>query len=132
MFTFPADVSRVKEASAQILSRLRPLSLTESMLFDVKLCFEEALINAIKYGSRHDRSLTVNVEVFTHDDRIEIAVYDHGTGFDLHGCADPTRAENIAKTGGRGVFLIKHLMDEVSYDSNGHCLRMVKKIKRGA
>ena len=130
-FKFPGDLKYVKEASKKILDFLSDLSLDSSILFDIKLCFEEAFINAIKYGNKGDSRLSVDVEVFKHNDNVELVVRDHGEGFDFARAADPRRAGNLTKTSGRGVFLIKNLMDKVIYESNGSCLRMIKRIKRG-
>ena len=129
MFKFPADLKYVKYASKKVLDSLSDLKLEASILFDIKLCFEEAFINAIKYGSGNDPRLTVDVEVVRKQDNIEVVVRDQGKGFDYKNCKDPTKEENLAKTSGRGVFLIKSLMDRVIYENNGSCLRMIKRIK---
>ena len=56
---------------------------------------------------------------------------DAGEGFDYKGLADPTTDENIIREGGRGVFLIRHLMDEVNFNEKGNEIRMIKRLDKG-
>lgn len=126
---FPSDLKCVKEASGRILALLKGLELNSSTLFDIRLCFEEAMINAICYGNKENPELTVDVEVDKKDDRIEIVIKDQGKGFDYANCQDPTTEENLIKPRGRGIFIIRKLMDQVFFEHKGSCLRMVKKIE---
>ncbi len=130
VFKFPGDLKYVKEASHKVLDFLSDLKLNAGVVFDIKLCFEEAFINAVKYGNKGDSRLTVDVEVIKHGDSIELVVRDHGEGFEFKKTSDPRQDENLLKTSGRGVFLIISLMDKVVYEKNGSCLRMIKNIKR--
>ena len=58
-----------------------------------------------------------------------IRVKDQGDGFDFDNLPDPTREENMERTSGRGIFLVKKLMDEVKYSDNGSQVKMVKHFK---
>lgn len=126
---FPSDLKCVKDVSRKALESLKGLPLDASTLFDIKLCLEEAFINAVKYGNKNDSRLSVDVEVHTKGNSVELVVRDQGKGFDYNNAQDPTSKDNVGKPGGRGVFLIKSLMDRVVFENNGSCLRMVKKIK---
>ena len=130
MLRFPTDLKYVKEASKKVLDFLSDIKVDESSLFDIKLCFEEAFINAVKYGNKFNEQLTIDVDIIKKPDTIEIVVCDQGEGFDFKHCEDPTKKGNITKTHGRGIFLIKNLMDQIQYKRNGSCLHMIKKIKR--
>lgn len=131
MFKFPSDLGCVKEASKEVLASLEDLKLNASVLFDIRLCFEEAFINAVKYGNQFDKRLTVDVDIVKKENYFEIAVYDRGKGFDLDSVQNPTQDVNLMKLSGRGLFLIKTLMDQVTYEKGKtcNCLRMVKKIR---
>jgi len=79
----------------------------------------ESVINAIKHGNAGDESKRVQVE-FTYSlenpsDGLEIVVRDEGAGFDLANLPDPLASENLLKTSGRGVFLMRKFMDEVEW-----------------
>jgi len=62
--------------------------------------------------------------------KISISVEDKGTGFDHNKVPDPTKEENLLMGNGRGVFLIKHLMDEVRFNKKGNRLTMVKHLEK--
>jgi len=128
-FTFLSSFNSVNESSEKVLGDLADMKLDESTLFDIRLCFEEAFINAVKHGHKGDTNFSIEVDVIKKDNSIEIVLCDSGDGFDMDECEDPTTDENITKTSGRGVFLIKKLMDEVSYEESSNCLHMKKNIK---
>lgn len=130
LFKFPTDLKHVKEASKKVLDHLNDLKLDEAVLFDIKLCFEEAFINAVKYGNELNSRLTVNVEILKRAQEIEIIVCDCGKECDLQKLEDPTEEKNLTKTHGRGFFIIKKLMDKVWFDYDcGNRIHMIKKIK---
>lgn len=129
-YRVPSDLSEVQRASADILRFLKAAPLTESSLFDVRLCLEEALINAIKYGNRLCREKPVEVGVEHDSEEVRIRVKDQGTGFDVGRLADCTQADNLLKTQGRGVYLIRKLMDRAEYNACGNELLMVKRLPK--
>lgn len=130
-FEIPSDLDEVKGATSRLRDFLGVIELTEGELFDLRLSFEEALINAIKYGNRRRRDIPVSIEVAFNDREIFIAVEDRGNGFDPDRLKDPTEDENIEETGGRGVYLLRHLMDRVAYNARGNRVEMVKRYARG-
>lgn len=122
----PSNLKNIKPAVDEILDYLKSIEVEGSLIFDIRLGLEEALINAVKYGNRFNKSLTVEVE-FTHNgNKVIIAVEDKGNGFDYRNLPDPTREENLLKPKGRGIFLIKHLMDDVEFNRRGNRITMVK------
>ncbi|MFA5060573.1 MAG: ATP-binding protein [Candidatus Omnitrophota bacterium] len=129
-FCFPSDLRKIKDASQKVLSTLDDLKLNKSDLFDIKLCFEEALINGIKHGNKGDIQLNIEAEVIKAEKYLEIIVRDQGSGFDFSHCVDPTKEENLIKTCGRGVFLIHKLMDKVRYEKKGSCVHMIKYLSK--
>ena len=125
-----SDLNEVQKAGAEVLTFLKPLALSESHLFDIRLCLEEALINAIKYGNRLRKEVPVNLTVDYDDRVIRLTVEDQGEGFKVQNIDDCTKEENLLKAGGRGVFLIHQLMDQVRYNAKGNSLLMVKSLKK--
>jgi len=120
----------VQKASAKVLAILKPLDIAEGVLFDIRLCFEEALINAIKYGNNLKRTLPVRVSVATNDEELRISIEDQGKGFDPRKLSSCTEGDNLMKGGGRGVYLIRQLMDRAEYNTRGNRIVMVKYLKR--
>ena len=127
--SYPSDLRIVKKASLEILDNLKDLKLDENDLFKIVLCSEEALINAIKYGNKSNKELPVEIRLSKKPNSIEITVKDKGEGFDYENVPDPTTDENLTKTSGRGLFLIKKLMDKIIFTNNGSQIKMIKYIK---
>ena len=133
-FQVDSDLANVQKTSQDVLSFLKPLSLGEAAEFDIRLCLEEALINAMKYGNALQKDLAVELEVEAEAAHVRITVKDQGPGFDVSKIEDCTKEKNLYRNRGRGVYLIHQLMDEVKYNEKGNILSMVKKFHnaRGA
>jgi serine/threonine-protein kinase RsbW len=95
----------------------RDLGFDDDTLHWVGVAVREAVINAIHHGNRNDASKRVCVEFAANPapggHELLIRVRDQGEGFDPEQLADPLAPENILKSGGRGVFLIRNFMDAV-------------------
>ena len=125
-FQVDSDLSLVQKTSQDILTFLAPLSLGEAASFDIRLCLEEALINAMKYGNRLQKDIPVELDVESDDKEIRITVKDQGPGFDPAKLESCTEEKNLYRNRGRGVYLIHQLMDKVQYNTKGNSLVMVK------
>jgi serine/threonine-protein kinase RsbW len=118
----------------------RMAGLDDDSLHWVSVAVRECVVNAIKHGNQNDESKRVVVEfspVPAHDpEELVIRVEDEGDGFDPEELADPLAPENILKSSGRGIFLIRSFMDDVQLQRGKHRgmeIRMVKKVpKAGA
>lgn len=130
-FEIPSDPKYIGFASTKILDSLKDLNLDKGILFEVRLSLEEAIINAIKFGNNFNRDLPVSINYSLIGDRLEITVRDRGKGFDYTSIPDPTLNNNILKEGGRGLFLIRNLMDEVKFNNSGNEIKMVKFLRGG-
>jgi serine/threonine-protein kinase RsbW len=102
----------------------------------VCVAIRESVINAIKHGNRNDTSKHVFVEFETASHveapKLMIRVRDEGEGFDPETIADPLAAENLLKSGGRGIFLIRSFMDDVRVQrapEGGMEIRMTKRVQ---
>jgi serine/threonine-protein kinase RsbW len=101
----------------------------------VGVALRECVINAIKHGNRNDPAKHVFVEFSTGkstgDSILTIRVRDQGEGFDPATVADPLAPENLLKSSGRGIFLIRSFMDDVQLHSapeGGMEIKMVKRV----
>jgi serine/threonine-protein kinase RsbW len=88
----------------------------------------EAVNNAIIHGNRTDISKFVNVGIEYVPKDLIITVRDEGPGFSPDGVPDPTAPENIENLHGRGVFLMKQLCDDISFNEKGNEVIMKFKI----
>lgn len=132
--TFRFDVSssldEIPQATGRVFGFLNDLNLDDSDRFDLRLSFEEILINAMKHGNGYRKEVPVNVTVSYDDAEIKISVQDQGNGFKIERLKDPTIDENIEAFSGRGVYLVKHLMDRLEYGPKGNFVEITKRRKR--
>jgi serine/threonine-protein kinase RsbW len=128
--TIPNDSHLLKEMSTKLIDDLRDMGVNEDIIFDIHVGFEEALRNAMIHGNKSDPGKKVMVETAINEKKVIIYVEDEGEGFNPESLPDPTHDENLLKEGGRGVYLINHLMDEVRYENGGKKVIMVKYFDR--
>jgi len=95
-------------------------------LFGARLALEEAVVNAIKHGHGYDPSKTVRVRLRVTAEDVLIDVEDEGPGFDPADVADPCEPENLERSCGRGLLLIRHYMTWVRYNSRGNRVILCK------
>ena len=100
----------------------------DTLAYHLNVVLTEAMVNAIKHANANDPDKTVHICISISEDWLIIKVYDAGQGFDIN--AVPPPDVNGLKDRGRGIFLIKTLMDSVIYKrlSNGNVLQMSKKL----
>ena len=89
----------------------------------------EALSNAMLYGNGSDPEKRVRVEVTMASSRITACITDEGGGFDPTSVPDPTEPQNLFKPGGRGIFLMRSLLDEVSYNDRGNSVTLILRLE---
>ena len=118
--------SAVSSVCESILSDLKANSFDEEDIFGVHLALEEAFINAVKHGNSMDAAKEVKINYLVALDRIEVRVTDGGEGFDPDTIPDPRYGENLYKPEGRGLFLMRSYMDEVTFNERGNSVCMVK------
>ena len=115
----------------------RLAGLDDDALHWVSVAVRESVVNAIKHGNQHDIGKRVAVE-FTQvpaqdPQELVIRVEDEGEGFDPEEIADPLAPENLLKSSGRGIFLIRSFMDDVEVKrraTKGMEVRMVKRVAK--
>jgi serine/threonine-protein kinase RsbW len=84
----------------------------------------ESVNNAIRHGNALQNSKNVTISLNLEQDIITFTIQDQGPGFDFQNLPDPTAPENIDKPGGRGIFLMKHLADEVKFKDKGRLVEL--------
>jgi serine/threonine-protein kinase RsbW len=122
----PSDLRMIEAAVAYLVSRCQAFAFKGSRLtLNLRVGVTEALANAMLYGNGRDPSKRVRVEVVLDCTRVALRVIDEGIGFDPDSVPDPTAAANLERPGGRGLFLLRKLMDEVEYNDCGNAVRLV-------
>jgi serine/threonine-protein kinase RsbW len=128
----PTDVRSIEHVVDYVMERCIPcLEQARRLDFNLRVGLTEALSNAMLYGNSHDPSKRVLVEVVLQRGRLEARVTDQGAGFDPSEVPDPTRPENLTKPCGRGLFLMRQLLDEVSFNDQGNQVTLVLRLESG-
>jgi serine/threonine-protein kinase RsbW len=128
-FEVASALDEIPNATKRVFDFFKDLNLDESDRFDLRLSFEEILINAMKHGNAMKREVPVRITASYDLTELRIQVQDKGKGFDVAKVKDPTNEDNIEAYSGRGVYLVKHLMDRLEYDPNNHAVAISKNRK---
>jgi serine/threonine-protein kinase RsbW len=126
----PSHIEAVADAAAAVTDFIRNCGVSEELAFGIEMALREAVTNAMVHGNQEDEAKSVEVVFNCHDNELEFEVRDQGEGFDPAKVPDPTNAENLLKTSGRGIFLMRTFMDEVEWlnrPEGGTSVRMTKR-----
>ncbi len=124
--TLPSDIRMVEDA-VNVVARHLEASFVDrhTIRFNLRVALSEALVNAILYGNGEDDAKGVSVRVLFGRHAIEMEVTDEGGGFDYRYLPDPTLPANRLRPCGRGLFLIRQLVDEVRFNDTGNSICMI-------
>lgn len=93
--------------------------LDDDIYGNIMIAVTESVNNAIMHGNGSDKNKSVHLSLILEEKLIKFTIKDEGEGFDYQNLPDPTAPENLEKIGGRGIFLMKNLCDEVQFKENG-------------
>ena len=125
--SLPSEVTAISPFVDKLTFLLRNCGCGPEGVSDVEIALREALANAIVHGNHEDRRKHVQVTCRCEPDEVSIAVKDEGKGFDVNNVPDPTAPENVGSAHGRGIHVMKALMDEVRFEEGGAAVRMRKR-----
>jgi serine/threonine-protein kinase RsbW len=122
----PSDVGCIEEA-VELVTRhcLAGHVATRTIRFRLQVVLSEALANAILRGNREALDKWVDVRAELRADVIRVHVTDEGPGFDPAAVPEPIRPEQLDDAGGRGLFLIRKLVDAVQFNEQGNSICMI-------
>jgi serine/threonine-protein kinase RsbW len=100
-------------------------NLDDDIYGNILIAVTESVNNAIRHGNGEDPSKNVSLSMFLEDESVRFVVEDQGPGFDYHHLPDPTAPETLEKIGGRGIYLMRHLSDEVHFRNEGRQVELV-------
>ena len=128
----PTDVRTIEHAVEYVIGRCPACAeQVRRLQLNFRVGLTEALSNAMLYGNSRDPSKRVLVEIAFQLGCIRARVTDQGPGFDPDAVPDPTRPENLTKPCGRGLFLMRKLMDEVWFNDQGNQVTLVLRLESG-
>lgn len=99
-------------------------SLNDDIYGNIMVAVTESVTNAISHGNKQDRSKNVSLSLLFDNESLKFTIKDQGAGFDYNDLPDPTAPENLDKLNGRGIFLMKHLCDEVHFNDEGTAVEL--------
>ena len=124
-------VNSAEEAATRVAAEA---GFGEEDILKISMAVREAAVNAVLHGNAYDpaKKVTLAFERTGHD--LVITVRDQGKGLDIGKVADPLAPENLMKTSGRGIFLIRSFMDvvEIHPSQAGTELKMIKHVHGNA
>jgi serine/threonine-protein kinase RsbW len=128
----PSDLDSIEHAVEFVMRRCQPCGAGDDRLrLNFRVGLTEALSNAIRYGNGTDPRKRVRMEIEVRECSLTAKITDEGHGFDPHVVPDPTTPQNLMKPGGRGLFLMKKLLDEVRYNDRGNSVTLVLRFTDG-
>jgi serine/threonine-protein kinase RsbW len=116
----PEAVERMMDSTLESVDSAEELALglaeragvDEDDLMKIGMAVRESMVNAVVHGNRYNANKKVRFKVAWDAERFTVRVADEGEGFDFDSLPDPLAPENLMKTSGRGIFLIRSLMDD--------------------
>ena len=125
----PSTLDYLPQVDEFIERKLRKLGINEDQIADIAISVTEAVTNAVVHGNKNDLSKKVEISLKVDSSCVEVTVEDEGVGFDPDSIQSPIEEENLLKEAGRGVFILKSLMDKVDFfcrPKKGAGVKMVK------
>ena len=113
--TFTSELATVERIESLAETWAADAGFPPDTCSQIAMCSREAAINAVLHGNRQDPAKPVAAAFELSSTALSICVADHGEGMDPDRLPDPSIAENLLRSSGRGVFLMRALMDEVRF-----------------
>jgi len=117
--SIPSLIENIQVIESFIDNAKEDFAINDDMYGNIMISVTECISNAIVHGNKNDPQKMVHLELQTTTGLLLCVVEDEGSGFDFNSLPDPTEPENIENTGGRGIFLMRHLSDEVKFELGG-------------
>lgn len=125
--TIHSDISNISLVEKLIDELSQQYSFHSDVYGKLLLAVVEGVNNAIVHGNKMVSEKKVKISYEVESNRISFTIRDEGQGFDHTLLPDPTTPENIERTHGRGVFLMKHLTDELAFSDKGNEVKLTFK-----
>jgi serine/threonine-protein kinase RsbW len=117
--SIPSLIENIQIIESFIDNAKEDFEINDDLYGNIMISVTECISNAIVHGNQSDSSKLVHLELQLEPGLLRCSIEDEGNGFDFNQLPDPTDPENIEKVGGRGIFLMKHLSDEVKFEEGG-------------
>ena len=119
-----SEMNSISQVEKRIDAQAQMLNIDDEVYGKYMLSVVECVNNAIVHGNKMDKNKKVTMHYHISNTKIEVTVSDEGDGFDPDSLPDPTAEENLERDCGRGIFLMRHLSDELEFANNGRTITM--------
>ena len=126
-FTFPGDLDSLVASREQVMDFIRKSGCDEADEIDLMLAMQEALANATLHGCGNDAGKSIWCAVEIEPSSVCITVRDSGPGFEVEKIADPDHFDTKPLEHGRGIALMRGMVNEVTFDRGGSEVRLLKR-----
>ena len=122
------ELQRVERFTEKLANKI---NFSDDEKDSLAISITEIVSNAISHGNKLDKNKKVTITYYLSPQKITITVQDEGKGFNVDKVANPLAPENLLKESGRGIYIVRALLDEVEFETNstGTLVRMVKTAK---
>ena len=114
--TISSERSSIENAVTLAEKVATEMNLIDEESDNLAISVSEAVANAIIHGNKLDKNKKVKISIFVKNNRVTVKVKDQGSGFEPKKLKNPIEPENISKEFGRGVFILRNLMDTVDFN----------------
>lgn len=126
--TLKSDLSELAKADELLQTLISKYNISEQVGDSVQLLLSEAVTNAILHGNKMDPKKNVLLDANVEGNKLEFSITDEGDGFKPEEVPDPLNEENLLKTSGRGLYLMREYADGVWYNEKGNQLKLTFKL----
>ena len=129
MLTISSNPNNIQQVEVYLKKLDFSFSFRSEKYADILISLTEAVNNAILHGNKSDESKLVHIIVTEKKGGLSFCVTDEGVGFNPSRVPDPTEVENINCCGGRGVYIMKALCDDINFMNEGRTVEMYFDLK---
>ncbi len=121
----PSVIENIRLVESFVENLKVRFSIDDEVFGNIMVAVTESVNNAIQHGNQMDRSKNVRLSFHPSESQLRFIISDEGGGFNYTDLPDPTAPDNLLKPGGRGIFLIRNLSDQVHFDDDGRKIELI-------
>ncbi len=121
----PSLIENIRVVESFIDNSKDEFEFEDDIYGNIMVAVTESVNNAIRHGNKFDKDKNVYLSLQVDENQLTFEIEDEGPGFDYENLPDPTSPENLENPGGRGIFLMRNLCDQVNFEENGKRVQLV-------
>jgi serine/threonine-protein kinase RsbW len=125
----PSIIENIRIVESFIDNSREKFQIEDDIYGNIMVAVTESVNNAIRHGNKFDKDKNVYLSLFVEPKQLKFEIEDEGNGFDPEALSDPTAPENLENPGGRGIFLMRNLCDDVSFSNEGRTVSLTFNIE---